>query len=304
MHFEKYLRSGDTVIVGVSGGTDSTALLRLLVEFSRITPLTIIVAHVNHGIRGKAAKHDELFVQKLAQKYKLKFECKRVKLLGQSGIEEKGRAIRHAFFELLANKYSARFILTAHTQDDQVQTIVFNFLRGSGVRGLAGMKILRGLYLKPLLHTSKRTLLAYLKHLHQPYCKDATNNDTELSRNFIRKKILPLFEKLNPAFRETILRNTKIFSELDEWIFAQARDFLKQKSTCNAKEFRTLPQSIQSAVIQEMYRSATKNTYGLPQKNTQQVIDLIDRNIGSKRIRCTGGIEFVLRTGMLSCSRV
>lgn len=294
------LQPNDTVILGISGGPDSTALLRLLVEFALTKPIKIIVAHVNHGIRGRDSVRDELFVKKLSAKYKLKFELKRVRLAGMAGVEEKGRAIRRDFFEKLAKKYKARFILTAHTKDDNVETIVFNFLRGTGIRGLAGMQVLNGIYLRPLIGTHKKELLDYLKDIEQPFCKDATNDDATYSRNFVRKKILPMFERINPSFREGLIRNSKIFFEVDGLIRAKVREIVNKKNEIDARKFSRLPNAIQTAVIQEMYRKKAKNYYSLPNKNVQQVIELVVKNIGNKKIQCPGHITFVLKMGILS----
>lgn len=301
---DTYVSVGDTLIVGVSGGPDSTALLRILVDYKKKVPLTIIVAHVNHGIRGNGALHDENFVKDLTKKYGLRFAVKRVKLFGQSGVEEKGRKIRRDFFEQLRKKNAGRYILTAHTRDDQIETVVFNFLRGSGVRGLSGMNILNDIYLRPLLQTPKKDLLAYLKKMRQPFCKDVTNNDTELSRNFIRKKILPLCEKINPSFRDALLRSSAIFTEVDTWLTTEAKAFLNSKLSFAIKEFKTLPVALKAAIIQEMYRKKSNAPYGLPSKNVTDVLRLIDRNIGKKKIVCSGGISFDLDMGMLTVRRL
>ena len=222
----KYITFGDTLIVGVSGGPDSTFLLNALVEFSATVPYKIIVAHVNHGIRGRKADRDEKFVKNLALQYGLKFEVKRVKLAGKNALEERGRNIRREFFEALCKKYRARWILTAHTQDDNVETIVFNFLRGCGLKGLAGMKVVNGFYLKPLLDIPKSEILKCLLHRKIKFCNDKTNKDIKFRRNFIRKKLVPNFKKINPFFSATILRNSEIFRELDDFVRLQARQFL------------------------------------------------------------------------------
>lgn len=280
----KSILAGDTVVVGVSGGPDSTALLDALFEFSRKVPCKIIVAHVNHGIRGAAAAHDENFVKNLAKQYGLKFEIKRVKLAGKTHLEELGREVRHEFFEKLRAKYKAKWILTAHTQNDQIETMVFNFLRGSGPRGLSGMDVAWGAYLKPLLGVPKSEILKYLKSKNLKFCTDATNNDTNLSRNFIRKKIMPLFEKLNPSFATTILRNAKIFKGIDEWLQKEADAFLKNGTSFVAKDFLKLPESLQQAVIQAAYQTKTGYAYQLPITKIDEILRMIKRNIGKKKI--------------------
>lgn len=304
--FSQYIKSHDTITIGVSGGPDSVFLLDILAEFSKQTPCKIIVVHINHGIRGKDSDSDEKFVKNLAEKFGLKFELKRVKLAGKSALEEKGREVRRDFFERLRQKYSAKWILTAHTQDDNVETIIFNFLRGSGLAGLAGMKEQNGFYLKPLLGVSKKEVLAALRAKKIKFCIDKTNKDTKFRRNFIRKKLLPEMEKINPSLRATLLRNSKIFRELDDFIKFQARQFLekhkKHKETDGIfplKEYELLPSAIKTAIIQEAFLIATNSNYRLPYKKVQEIKQMLRRKIGNKKIICSGGGIFSLKKGIV-----
>jgi len=316
----KHLRQNDRVIVGVSGGPDSTFLLMEVVGFFK-DKNAIVVAHVNHGVRGKEAYADEKFVQNLAKAHGLKFEVKRVKLAGKSGMEEKGRTIRREFFEKLRVKYGAKWILTAHTEDDNVETIIFNFLRGAGLAGLSGMKIVDGAYLKPLLHTSKSEILADLKVKKAKFCIDCTNADTKYSRNLLRLKILPLLAKINPSFKKTLVRNGAIFAQIDTYIKAQARDFLdnmslrasakqsSQESTTDGdfpkiisfllKNYKALPEAIATEVIQEVYRRGMKTRYSLPYVKLQEITGMLSKGIGNKKIACGGGGCFALNQGIV-----
>lgn len=297
------IANGDVLIVGVSGGPDSTALLDLLLRFSEKIPVKIVVAHVNHGIRGNAAAKDETFVKNLAKKHHLAFEVKRAHLQG-SALEERGRAVRRNFFQELRKKHHARFILTAHTEDDQIETIIFNFLRGSGPGGLAGMKLLQSHFFKPLLGIPKSEILAYLKSSKLVYRIDATNKDTHFRRNFIRKKILPLLTNINPSFRKTLLRNRTIFAGLDEWTKAEAKNFLEKNRTGNSlfplAAYEKLPHALQHAVIQEAYRMNTKKFYALPLVKVEEIARLLARRIGNKKILCAGGGGFLLKNGVAS----
>lgn len=298
---EQYLTSGDRLIVGVSGGPDSTALLDIVVQyFKTLNP--IIIAHVNHGIRGKAADADEKFVRQLAKSYGLKCEVKRVKLAGKTHQEEIGRKVRREFFEKLCSKYKAKWILTAHTQDDQIETIVFNFLRGAGPAGLAGMKTANGFYLKPLLTTTKSQILAFLKARKLKYCQDKTNEDTRLRRVFIRKKILPLLFEFNPAFKKNLLRNSVLFAAVNEWLKKEAQHFLEQhqkgRSLFPLKEYERLPDALKLQVIQEAYCMTKKSSYNLPFIKVNEICRMLSRRIGNKKIMLPGGGgAFHLRKG-------
>ncbi len=314
---ETHLAPGDTIILGVSGGPDSTALLKALVEFYKINPyiqystfnIPVIVAHVNHGIRGAAALRDEKFTKALAKANNLRCEIKRVKLRG-SGLEEQGRNVRREFFEQLRKKYSARWIVTAHTEDDQLETIIFNFLRGSGPAGLAGMQVTNGFYFKPLLAMPKSAILAFLKSQKQPFCNDEMNSDTKLSRVLIRKKIIPLMLKINPSLRQTLSRESKLFREIDGWLKIFAADFLNKQnartanSTTNSfslKDYKKLPEALRYAVIQESHRdlpAGKKKSYALPMVKILEIAKMLDRGIGNKRIMCGDrGGTFALKKG-------
>ncbi len=293
----RHILPHDSLIVGVSGGPDSVALLDVLCSPSLHAHL--IVAHVNHGIRGTASDADEKFVRKLAKSYGLKCEVKRVKLAGKMHQEELGRKIRRGFFEKLRIKHSAKWILTAHTRDDQIETIILNFLRGSGPAGLAGMKVRRSFYVKPFLKTPKAEILKYLKDKKLKFRTDATNNDTSYRRNFVRKKILPLFAKVNPSFRKTLLRNAATFRSLSVWTNRQAEQFLNGSDSFSAKEFQKLPLAMRRAVLQGSFQKFSKQSYRLSSVRIAEMLRLVQRNVGNKKIMLPGGGVFYLNTGLV-----
>lgn len=299
--FESYIKSGDIIVVGVSGGPDSTALLDVLAEFSKKTAYKIIVAHLNHGIRGREADADEKFVEQKAKFYGFECEIKRVKLAGKSDLERQGRSARREFFEALREKYKAKWILTAHTEDDQLETIVMNFLRGSGLAGLAGMNIAKGFYLKPFLRVSKSEILAYLKSKKMQFCFDSTNDDTQFRRNFIRKKIMPLFAQINPSFKKTLLRNSAIFLQINKWLAEEAEAFLEKNKTRRAlfslKNYKALPEVLKLAVIQSAYKKSSAAAYNLPMAKMLEIMGLFEKGIGNKKITCAGGGTFLVKKG-------
>lgn len=314
------LEAGDTLIVAISGGPDSVALLDILTKFSQSSlhaeqKLRLVIAHVNHGIRGREAFRDEEFVRKLAARYGLPFELRRVQLAGRSAQEEEGRRARRKFFEQLRKKYHARFIVTAHTADDQAETIVMNLIRGSGPAGLAGMKMVEGAYFKPFLETPKVEIFSFLKAHKLAFRRDRTNRDTRYTRNFIRKKILPLMEKINPSLAATLSENAKIFRVLEDELEQKAEAFLKPRSplkrrsprerlaTVPRRAFLALSEALQNAVIQLMFRRGTRQPYRLSAAKVQAVRRLLERNIGKKRIETGGGTAFVLEKGTVRFTR-
>ncbi len=202
------LSGGDTVLVGVSGGPDSVALLHILFILRHQLGLTLHVAHFNHNWR-KSAKRDEDFVRRLAGTLGLPFSCALMpgRFAGaKTAQEERGRAHRLEFFERLAKKVNARAVMLGHTQDDLVETVLMHIMRGSGLQGIRGMlprrKIQGVCLVRPLLGVTKNDILAYLRFNKIRYRQDPTNRQSQFFRNRIRKELLPFLErKYNPGVR-------------------------------------------------------------------------------------------------------
>jgi len=217
------------LIVAVSGGADSVALLHLLIEvgFEKL-----IVAHFNHRLRGRASAADAAFVEKLCSKLDLPFEGVSADVKAKAteeklSIETAARAARYEFLASVAKKHRTRSIALAHHADDQVETCFFNFLRGSGIAGLSGMKPLsrrsvEGIDIelhRPLLGVFKSELLEYLKARKIPFREDASNAVAEASRNKLRLKVLPLIEEcFRSSFKTSIVRNARMLTDEEEFL--------------------------------------------------------------------------------------
>jgi tRNA(Ile)-lysidine synthase len=215
------------LIVAVSGGADSTALLHLLLDAGF---RNLIVAHFNHHLRGKASIGDATFVEKLAENLNLPSEIgegdvPKLATKRKSSLETAAREARYAFLSQVAKKHKTRAVVLAHHANDQVETCLFNFLRGSGIAGLSGMKprttrMVEGLeleLLRPLLLIPKADLLTYLKGGKIRFREDATNAVAEASRNKLRLKVLPLIEGLlGPSFKGSIVRNALLLADEED----------------------------------------------------------------------------------------
>ena len=198
------LRPGERVAVAVSGGVDSVALLRLLLELRQDLGIVVSVAHVNHQLRGADAEQDAAFVAELAERYGLEFYLA-TRDVGAYAVEHKlsleaaGRRVRYAFFSALVKERKVDKVATAHTRDDQAETVLLKLLRGSWLRGLAGIHPrLRAAdghvwVVRPLLGTTRREVEAYLHRLSQPWREDLSNQDRRFRRNRVRQ-LLPLLE--------------------------------------------------------------------------------------------------------------
>ncbi|MBN1909847.1 MAG: tRNA lysidine(34) synthetase TilS [Pirellulales bacterium] len=228
-----------TVLLAISGGADSMALLRAMHALKQAGAGRLVVGHFNHGLRADAANRDERFVVELCDRLDVLCEVGRPKGAnltepGQDGIEAAARRARYAFLQRVAAKWGARFVVTAHTADDQAETILHRIVRGTGVAGLSGIARARPLceattLLRPMLGIRRADVLAYLHALDQPYCDDETNADTQFTRNRIRHRLLPLLEaEFNTNAVDAILRLGTLAGEVQE-VFAPIVDQLLEQ---------------------------------------------------------------------------
>lgn len=221
-------RPGMHVLVAVSGGADSVALLRALHRLAPSLGITLSIAHLNHGLRGKSAELDARFVRKLAKRLELAYTEGLADVLnlakrGRISVEMAARRARYEFFAKTARQVNADAVATAHTADDQAETILLRLARGAGARGLAGIgrKVsLDGLMvIRPLLDLRRFDIEAFLKELGQAWRIDKTNLDSNYLRNRVRHEVLPFLEtKLNPEIRMALIRTADILREEDAWM--------------------------------------------------------------------------------------
>lgn len=197
------MRAGDRVAAAVSGGADSVALLCLLLELRDELGIVLSIAHVNHKLRGEESDEDERFVAKLARQYGLDFHVREAGIDDgdSSGIEAAARERRYEFFRQLARDGRVSKIATAHTLDDQAETVLLRIFRGTGIRGLAGIhprmvfkeqgRVL-GEVVRPLLGFRRARLLEFLRERDQSWREDSSNRDLAFLRNRVRHRLLPM----------------------------------------------------------------------------------------------------------------
>jgi tRNA(Ile)-lysidine synthase len=227
--------STDALVIAVSGGADSSSLLDAL---SRRTtrdsdaPQTLIVAHLNHGLRGEESDQDQDFVQSKAAALGLPFATERRNLQKTgSNLESIARAVRYDFLQTVAERFGARYVLTAHTHDDQAETIMMRLLRGSGPEGLRGIRAVRSLgsgvrVLRPLLEVTREEVLAHCAHDNVEYRTDSSNLSHDHLRNRVRSELLPLLRTYNPRSDEALVRLATIITEEDLFLAQYADELL------------------------------------------------------------------------------
>ena len=211
----------DSVLVGLSGGADSVCLILVLNKLSKLIGFDLHAVHINHGIRGESADRDEAFSRDLCEKLEIPFQSysidipKLAKDLGLT-LEEAGRNARYEVFYKYSNEIIARNglgtssaegnvkVAVAHHKNDQAETVIFNMIRGSLLKGISGMSPINDTIIRPLLCVSRAEIEQFLKENNQNYCIDETNSCNDYSRNQIRNEIVPLLEEIQPKTVERI----------------------------------------------------------------------------------------------------
>jgi tRNA(Ile)-lysidine synthase len=246
-----------TVVTAVSGGADSVALVHALAALRRREAARrpvegrLAAAHFNHLLRGAAAEADERFVRTLCERLAVPLVVGRAEgefaiVGGGQGLEGAARRARYRFFSRAADQLGARFVATAHTADDQVETILHRILRGTGIAGLAGIPRTRPLtaaatLIRPMLSICRAEVLAYLADVGQEFCQDATNEDVSLTRNRIRQELLPLLTRgWGAQVHQAIWRLGALAGQVQEIIDEQVQALLAQALVGSTSDSVTL----------------------------------------------------------------
>ena len=191
---------GDTVVCCVSGGADSMALLFAMCLLKKKLGVQVCAAHFNHGLRGEESDGDAAFVRDFCRDYGIPlYEQKQQVKPGKKGLEAACRDARYAFFETLPGK-----IATAHTADDNAETLLLHLIRGTGLKGLGGITPVNGRIIRPMLMTTRARVLAFLQEYHIPFVEDSTNGADDFLRNRIRHHVMPLLKQENPRLPENL----------------------------------------------------------------------------------------------------
>lgn len=221
------LAPGSHILCAVSGGADSVCLLHWLRAQAAELGFTLTAAHFDHRLRGAESDRDAAFVQGLCRDWGIPCALGSGDVAGEAerrgtGIEETARALRYEFLERTAEERGAGLIATAHTANDNVETMLLHLIRGSGLRGLTGIRPRWGNLIRPLLTTTRAQVLAYLEEQGLPHVEDSTNADTTYARNRLRRQIIPLLEELNPALIPRLSDTVTYLRADNDYLTAQA----------------------------------------------------------------------------------
>ncbi len=274
-----------TVVVGVSGGADSMALLHVLHTWRR-DGLRVIAVHIHHGLRGEEADRDEALVRAYCAENGIDYVCERADVSALAaewnvGTEEAGRRVRYDVFERVCCEKSADVIATAHNADDVAETVLMHILRGSGVGGLCGIPAKRGHIVRPMLDCTRAEIEAYCAENGVPFIIDSTNVDPTYTRNRVRHQLLPLLREINPSvdaalrrLRASAAQDESFFFDLAERTLFEAR---RADGTVDRALFLQQPLSVRVRLWKSLLTECGCGTY------TERHIDALEEALSANR---------------------
>lgn len=291
------IEDGDKIVIGVSGGPDSIALLNVLLEIKKeeIYNFEMRVCHINHMIR-EEANDDEEYVSDFCKKHNIEFYAKRIeieKIAKESkiGTEEAGRNARYQFFNETLERTSSNKIATAHTANDNAETVLMNIIRGSGASGLKGIDVARDNLIRPLIKCSREEIEKYCEKNNLNPRIDKTNFENIYTRNKIRNMLIPYIkENFNPNIIESINRLSDLSKQENNYLEDQTKK-IYEKILINAKNDEIILElkgfNLQETVIKQRLVLYTINILfgtrsGIEKKHIEDIIKLCSNNIGNK----------------------
>jgi tRNA(Ile)-lysidine synthase len=295
-----------TVVVAVSGGADSVALLRAMHALRSGGAGRLVVAHCNHRLRGAESDADAAFVGKLCRRLGVACNTGIVEVTDRGdGLEAAARASRYEFLGATGNRLGARYLATAHTADDQAETILHRILRGTGLTGLAGIPRVRPLtelttLIRPLLGARRNDVLAYLARLGQDYREDSTNAQPAFTRNRLRHDLLPqLARDYNPNVVEALLRLGQLSGEAQEVLNALAAKLCDEAATrlpgggweIDVTLFRDRPRYLIREALIKLWQTSNWPQQAMGQAEWAALAELILSRSKGQRLTFPGNVQ-------------
>ena len=290
------------VLLGFSGGPDSVLLLFFFYNLRKTLDFKLKAVHVNHSIRGDEAKRDETFSRSLCELLDVEFESftvdvPRIAAETGSSIELAAREERYKIFDkILESDDSLSYVATAHNSTDNLETVIFNLMRGSGLSGLCGINVSRDRIIRPMLYLSKEDVVAALKSVSAPYVTDSSNECTDYTRNYIRSEIYPLLKKLSPDPDKSVMRACSNLLDDSCYLEKNAGEAFSEflSSGMRSATLSNLHPAILARVIVKMVKQKTDK---MPESVHIRAISEHLFNGGDFSISLPGAISFVCSSG-------
>ncbi|MEA3318162.1 MAG: tRNA lysidine(34) synthetase TilS, partial [Bacteroidota bacterium] len=234
----KLCTSNSKILLGVSGGIDSITMFHLFKD----TEFNIAVAHCNFNLRGEEANGDEQFVSDIVKSnniplYSINFDTKEYANENGISIQMAARDLRYNWFEKILKEYNFDYVAIAHNMDDVVETFMINLTRGTGIKGLTGIKAKTNNIIRPLLFASREEIVSFCTNNNYNFREDSSNKATKYSRNKIRHNIIPAFEEINPNFKNTIIENISRLTQAEDIYTAEIEN--KKNEIVSTKNYKT-----------------------------------------------------------------
>ena len=299
------LQKEDSVIAGISGGADSVCLLFMLLKLQKKLGFALMAVHVNHGIRGAEAERDEAYVKRLCRQWNVRLKVYRENVPAyakEHGMteEEAGRDIRRTCFCKVLKEWGGTKIALAHHENDNVETLLWNLCRGTGIRGLGGIAPVNDVWIRPLLCVKRREIESYLKKRGISYCTDTTNADRRYMRNRIRMDVIPYLEDcVNTESVSHMGKTMERMYELEQYILEEVG---KYKESCTGwkngrriirqTEYTKIPKALRDNVLHEILCETAGRRKDIEEVHVQMLRDLFTKQVG-KRIDLPYGVTAI-----------
>ena len=262
------VQPGDEIVCAISGGADSVALLFAMYLLREKLQIRLSAAHFNHGLRGEESDADEEFVRKFCQQYDVPLFTQRgVVVTGKKGLEAAARDARYGFLKCLPGK-----IATAHTANDNAETVLMHMVRGTGLKGLGGISPVNGMLIRPMLNVTRKEVLGFLGEYHLSYVTDSSNNTDRFLRNRLRHNVMPALEQENPCLAENLSALALRLREDDALLQQMAA-----QQEINVSTLRRMPGALRSRAIAAYLESCS-----VPEPESEH-IHLVEKLVFSKK---------------------
>lgn len=304
---------GESVLVALSGGADSTALLRVLLELAPVLGIRVEAAHVNHGIRGAEAERDEQFCRVLCAGLDVPFHVHRCDVPAYAkeqgiSVELAARQLRYQALEDICTTQHLQHIATAHHQQDNAETLLFRLARGTGLAGLGGIPPVRGKIIRPLLDVSRQEIESYLHQLGQDFVTDSTNEDVQYSRNRIRSRVLPELEQVSKGAAAAICRMAEDARQEEQLLSQLASELWRPVAQCTQGRI-ALPATVvaqahpalSSRVLRQMFHQLSGQE--LEREHTRALLQLVQQGHSGNSIDLPYGWRAKIDVGRLVLAR-
>ncbi len=302
IHRHQMILPSEQLGVAVSGGIDSVVLLDILASLKEELHISLLVLHLNHGIRGEEAERDQKFVQDLSKRYALPSLNKKVDVPSYMGetslsLQEAARELRYRFFEEAMETQNLDKVAVGQSADDQAETVLMRFIKGGGTRGLKGIPYVREeRYIRPLLDVWREELQGYAQQRGLAFVEDSSNLKTTYLRNQIRHELLPYLRKYNPNIKERLLQLAQILGEDDLYLEVLAQELAKEIVKRNNEEvfipisqLLSLPSTLQVRVLQRAFAHISAGKI-LEYPHLKGILRMAQEGGGSKRMPLPGGL--------------